>query len=431
MELSYSPIEGKSRGYRIMVAILAAGVGVLIASFLMAYLKGFQVWGINNQVSWGQLITFDIYFIGLSAGAIIVSSLSYVFKREEYKPIGRIAVFAGLLVFAGAMVCVLCDLGRAEKFWRLFMYGYLNNMTSLFAINGILYVGYIVLMIAYLWFILEGKTKIAAVVGTIDVIWAIMVHTGTGAIFGFIGTRDILFSPIKPFEFVAAALTSGTALLILISVITFKFAKRKISPNLVRSLGQLLMFIIVLLLAMVFFDKLTHGYPPNREGLMFLFTGPYWWLFWIFQVGMGMFLPLIILSHRRLGKSVKGIMVAAASVIIGVFGERAALIIPGMAQPQQFYPGHIEGMWGTYGHFLITPWETAISLGIISLVILLFVLGLKYLELLPAEREAEAIPVIESAEAIPIEASSEPAPTYASSELAAAQGEGPIVTGEE
>ena len=231
-----------------MVSILVAMVVVLIASFLTAYLRGMQVWGVNNSVIWGQLITFDIYFIGLSAGAIIVSSLSYVFKREEYKAIGRIAVLMGLLLMMGAMVCVLVDLGRPEKFWRLFMYFYQNNMSSMFAINGILYLGYIILMLLYLWLILENKLKLAAVIGTIDVLWAIMVHTGTGAIFGLIGNREIMFSPIKPFEFLNAALTSGTALLILVSVITFKFTKRKISQGLILSLGKLLSYIIIVLL---------------------------------------------------------------------------------------------------------------------------------------------------------------------------------------
>ncbi len=422
MELSYSPIEGKSRGYRNLVIVLGIMVAILLISFLVSYLRGMQVWGVNNQVSWGQLITFDIYFIGLSAGAIIVSSLSYVFKREEYKPIGRIAVWLGLLLMIGAMVCVLTDLGRPEKFWRLFMYGYLNNMTSLFAINGILYAGYILLMMAYLYLIMEGKIKLAALIGTIDVIWAIMVHTGTGAIFGFIGAREILTSPIKPFEFVAAALTSGTALLIIVSILSFKFTKRALSPDLIRGLGRLLMYIIILLFVLVLFDKLTHGYFPHRAGLMFLFTGPYWWLFWVFQIGMGIIIPLIILANPKFNNTVKWITVAAVSVVIGVLGERAALVIPGMAQPQELYPGHIEGIWGTAGVFPITLWETLLSLGIVCLVILLFVLGLKYLSLLPATASVETPPAEAAVEEVAIEAAGEPATVEG--EVAAAGSEG-------
>lgn len=270
------------------------------------------------------------------------------------------------------------------------MYGYLNNMTSLFTINGILYGGYILLMLVYLWLVMEGKIKLAAIIGTIDVLWAILVHTFTGAIFGLISTREILSSPMKPFEFVTAALTSGTALLIIIITLVFKFTKRNIDKKVILSLGRLLSFIIIILLILVFFDKLTHMYFPNREGTVFLFTGTYWWLFWCFQIGMGIIIPLIILFHRRAGKTVKGVIIASVSVVIGVLGERAALVIPGTAQVQQVYPGNIEGIWGTAGTFPITLWETILSLGIIALLAILFVLGLKYLDLLPAASEPVA-----------------------------------------
>ena len=75
MERNYSTIEGTSKGYKVLVALLGVMVGVFIVSFLVAYLKGQQVWGVSNIIPWGQLITFYIYFIGLSAGAIMISSL--------------------------------------------------------------------------------------------------------------------------------------------------------------------------------------------------------------------------------------------------------------------------------------------------------------------------------------------------------------------
>jgi len=415
-DLIYVPTEGKSRGYRILVTVLGAMVAVMLASFLVAYLSGQQVWGISNAVPWGQLITFDIYFIGLSAGAIVVSGLSYVLRREEYKPIGRIAVLLGLLLFTGAMICVMVDLGRPEKFWRLFMYGALNNMTSMFALNSIWYGGYILLMVVYLWLAIEGKTKLAMIVGTIDILWAVGVHSFTGAIFGVIGSREIMFSPVKPFEFIAAALTSGTALLTVVVVAAFKYTRRKLDDKVVTSLGRLLSFIIIVLFVMVFFDKLTHGYFPHREGLLFLFTGPYWWLFWVFQIGMGIIIPLIILFHPKAGKTVKGVVIASISVVIGVLGERAALVIPGTAQVQQLYPGHIEGVWGASGVFPITLWETGLTLGIVALVALLFVLGLKFLPLLPAAEHEETPVAVESTE--------EETPTEAETAVVEAEAEG-------
>ena len=82
-------------------------------------------------------------------------------------------------------------------------------------------------------------------------------------------------------------------------------------------------------------------------------------------------------------------MLACSSVVIGVLGERAALVIPGTAQVQQLYPGEIQGVWGAAGVFHITLWETLLTVGIVGLIALLFMLGLKYLDILPAAEGAE------------------------------------------
>lgn len=390
MDVSYSPVEGKSKSYKLLVAVVAALALLGLVSFIVSYIEGHQVFGANNAVPWGMPIILFVYFIGLSAGSLILSSLTYVFGREEYKPIARLAVFTAVLLIFGAMLFIAVDLGRPEKFWRLFMFFYLNNMASMFAINGILYGGYFVISLIYFGFIVANKPRFIRIIGTIAVIWAIMVHTGTGTIWGVVASREIYYSPIKPFEFLAAAITSGTGLLILVVTATLYFTKRTIDKKLLLSLARLLAIVIVVLLVMVFFDKLIHAYFPAREGTMFLFTGPYWWLFWCLQIGMGIVIPLLILFHPRAGKSVKGVLIASASVVIGVLGERAALVIPGTAQVQQLYPGTIEGIWGAVGTFSITFWETALSIGVIALAALPFVLGLKYLEILPAGESSKA-----------------------------------------
>jgi tetrathionate reductase subunit C len=390
LDLTYTPVEGKSRSYKWLTYILGALVVVMFTSFFISYYFGQQVWGTSNTVPWGQLITLDFFFVGLSAGAIVVSALCYVLRREEYKPIGRIAVLMGFLIFAGAMVCVIVDLGRPEKFWRLFAWGFLNNPTSMFTINSIWYTGYLVLMAVYLWLALENKTRWAMIIGTIDVLWALAVHSFTGAIVGIISTREILTSPIKPFEFITAAVTSGTSLLMIVVYFTFKYAKRPLDNKIILSLGKILSFVIIVLFVMIFFDKLTHIYFPARQGVLFLFTGPYWPLFWIFQIGMGIVAPLLILFNPKTNKNIKWVLIAAASVVIGVLGERAAIVIPGTAQVQELFPGEIQGQWGAAGIFPITLWESLLTIGIVAFVAFLLVVALKYLDILPKAPEEAA-----------------------------------------
>jgi len=143
---------------------------------------------------------------------------------------------------------------------------------------------------------------------------------------------------------------------------------------------------------MVLVDKLTHLYSPHREATVWLLTGPYSWIFWILQVGFAYLLPLIILLHPKYSKSLKWVLGAAFLVVIGIFGERFSLVVPGTAYPLPLYPGKIEGIWGMAGSFPITPVETFMSLGIFTLMGLLFLVGLKNLELLPVTEGAPQAP---------------------------------------
>jgi molybdopterin-containing oxidoreductase family membrane subunit len=388
MQLSFTAVKGNSRNYKILVGVLAALVIAGVTAYMIAYLYGFRLWGVNNSVTWGQLITVDFFFIGLSAGSLVVSSLVYVLGQERYKPIGRVAVFMGLLLMFGAMLTVLTDLGRVEKFWRLFMYFYLSNMKSMFGINGIFYAGYLLLLGTYLVAALSGS-KLTKYIAPVAVLWAILVHMGTGAIVGFIETRHVMYSPLKPVEFVSAAFASGLALVMLLSWLTLKFSKRPLDKEMFVSLGKFLAVLIIILMVLVATDKLTHFYPPKREAVMFLIAGPWAWIFWL-QVVLGYFIPLGILVNPWLRKKVGWVIAACAICVVGIFFERAAIIFPGLSQPLEYYPGEIAGIWGARGGFLIMPAETLQTLGIVAVLGLLFVLGLKFLDLLPAPDAAPA-----------------------------------------
>jgi molybdopterin-containing oxidoreductase family membrane subunit len=392
MSPTYSTLEGRSRIFLILTAALAVLSLIGFIGFMVSYIKGHQVLGSSNIIPWGMPIVITIYLIGLSAGSLILSSLTYVFGKEEYQPISRIAVYLAIVLIFGAMVGIGLDLGRPEKSWRLFMFFILNNMRSMFAINGILYGGYFLIGVIYLGFIFGEKWKWTRIMGLIAIFWAALVHMGTGAIFGFIAARPIFYSPIKPFEFLGAALVSGLAFLMIVVGAVFRFTQRKWDEKILYPLSRLLLPLIVVLFMMVLVDKLTHLYSPHREPTLWLLAGPYSWIFWGLQVGCAYLLPFILLVHPRYKKTLRGVMTAACLVVIGIFGERFALVIPGTAYPLAFYPGRIEGIWGEVGSFPLTPIELLMSIGIFALMGLFFLLGLKYLALLPANERSEQTP---------------------------------------
>jgi Ni/Fe-hydrogenase subunit HybB-like protein len=388
VDLSFVSIEGKSRNYYITLAILAALSVIGFICFVISYVQGHQLFGTSNVIPWGLPIVVAIFLIGLSAGLHILAFLIYILGQEKYKQVIRAAVFLAVVLIFGAMIAIAVDLGRPEKFWRLFMLFYMNNMTSMFALNAIFYSSYFVSAVVYLIALLTDRKKMSFIMGMVAFGFAMLTHGGTGAIFGFIAARETWFSSLAPFEFIFAAFASSMALLILVLLIIYKTTGRKIDWEMIGSLGGLLKFFLIGLIILMIIGELTHLYPPSRDAMLYMLSGPYSWLFWGFQIFLGMIIPLFLLYYRKTKNSSAGIVLATVLVVIGIAVKRYYLVIPGAAYPQHYYPGNIEGVYGAIGQLNFTPVEVGWSIGMFAFLAAIFVLGLRYMQLLPA-KEAE------------------------------------------
>jgi len=336
-------------------------------------------------------IVLAIFLIGLSAGLHILAFLIYIMNQDQYRKVIKVAVFLAVVLIFGAMVAIAVDLGRPEKFWRLFMFFYLNNMSSMFAINSIFYTCYLLSAVTYLIALLADMKRFSVVMGMVAFGWALLTHGGTGAIFGFIAARETWFSALSPLEFIVAAFASSIALLVLVLIVLFKTTGRRIDWSLIGSLGGLTKAFLIGLIILMVIGELTHLYPAHSGPIVYMLTGPYSWLFWGFQVFLGIAVPLFLLYYPRTGNSPTGVTTASVLVVIGIFVKRYYLVVPGAAYPQHFYPGKIEGVYGAIGHFYLMPTELGLSIGMFAFLALIFIVGLKYLELLPAKENEEQV----------------------------------------
>jgi len=388
MKLYFTKIEGKSLKLYLLLGVLGIlGLGGLYSFYLM-YTEGHYLTGMNNQVPWGLPIVITIYFIGLSAGSLVLSSLSSVFGQTQYKGFARIAAYLAALLLIGALLSLGLDLGRPERIGLAFLY---LNPTSIFSWNGFLYSSYIIICFIYLWAMFKEKEKLVKIIGTIAVIWAIGVHSGTGAIFGFVSARELYHSPLTPPSFVAAALSSGTALIIILLVLTFKATNRFLDARLIVGLSKLLVAFILIVLYFLLVENLTRGYSPaNYEATHFLlFSGNiYCIVFWVGLILIGSIIPTIILFHHKTNNSVGWIVFSSVLVVFGVLCERFIIVIPGQVFPLELFPEQeltSPFMDGCIGSYFISLPEIALCVGITAILGILYILGLKFFSLLPTE----------------------------------------------
>jgi molybdopterin-containing oxidoreductase family membrane subunit len=387
MELEFEGIEGRSAPYYLAQTILAALAVAGLAATWWAIEQGLWVTGMTNRVPWGLQIVMAVYYIGLSAGSLVISGLYGVFGKLEYKPFARIAVYLAMLFLIAGLLSILTDQGRMD---RVFVEPFVHfNLQSMFSINPLLYNGHILICVIYLWALFREKKTLTKVVATLAFGWAFCVHSGTGAIFGF-GARVLYESPLLPAAFVAAAMASGTALMIVMIVALFKMTKRHVDDGLVLWLGQ---FLAVCLLVVVYFLFVENAYRVyvvelREAGLYYLFGGVHSVLFWGGLILIGCCIPMLILFHRRTGKSIPWVVFASILVVFGVLCERYVIVIPGLTNPPDLFPGMeitASGVDEGIAGYSVSFVEVVQALGVLGVIGFLFLWGLKAFKLLPTE----------------------------------------------
>src|SRR3989337_2075972 len=114
---------------------------------------------LGSVVPWGLHVAQYIYFVGLSAGAFLLSSLVYVFGMKRFEPIGRLAVFTAIVTLLLALLTIGLDIGHIERFWHVFVF---VNPTSPMAWMIWMYSIYMVLLIVEFWFLMRSDLVVGA-----------------------------------------------------------------------------------------------------------------------------------------------------------------------------------------------------------------------------------------------------------------------------
>ncbi|WP_206812957.1 NrfD/PsrC family molybdoenzyme membrane anchor subunit [Paradesulfitobacterium ferrireducens] len=396
----------QKRLYYILLLILT-GVGFWALG--VRFMDGMSVTHLTSYFSWGLWVVFYIFFIGLSAGSFLLSTMIYVFRMHALERVGRLSLLSALFSLIAGLMFVLIDLGHPERFWHTLVY---RNMSSVLEWEIHFYLLYILLVLGELWLVMrddlsamatndtgirgtlgkilslgyrtaptqEGQAKQAhtverwvKILGIIGIPMALGVHGGTGSIFAVQIAKPYWNSSIVPIIFIVSALVSGSAL------VTFLYSffgeKDAEKPNVLASLSNLLIMFIGIDLILVFAEFLIglySGIPQDMQSLKAVVAGQYGPIFWIGQIGLAALLPIVLisLSHKNGSDLMKGL--AGLSTVIGIIAVRINLILPAYVSPQipSLEKAYVDSRL-VYSYFPSSI-EILTSIGIIALVVLLF-----------------------------------------------------------
>ncbi|WP_457633811.1 NrfD/PsrC family molybdoenzyme membrane anchor subunit [Oceanithermus desulfurans] len=357
------------------------------------FLYGHRLADYSSYVPWGHWVAAYIYFIGLSAGAFLLSSLVYVFGVRQLERIAKLSLFTAIVTLLMALVTIWFDLGHLERFFYVFTR---PNFHSMMAWMVWLYTAYFILLVVELYYAIRKDAVSDAALkaryqryltwlGGIGIPLAVAFHGGVGALFATVIARDLWHTPIYPILFLTGALLSGGALMTV--VVAYFWPNR--SPAWRETVGYLGKVVLGLLLLDALLEwaeysiPMWYGIGAEYDKLMYVLFGPFWWNFWIVHVLLGVLIPLVLLVWYR-----KPLGIALASLLITVtfFAVRLNLVIPGLVFPElrgleRSYTDPIPPVNRLSFDYLPSVFEWQIFFGVIAMGIALFYIGYRWLPL--------------------------------------------------
>ena len=296
---------------------------------------GKVVFDVQYQTTLAFLISYYFYCTGLSAGSFMISTLSYGFGLEKFKPASKMGVVVAVLLLLLAPQFLLMQVGWPIKsVWNHFVY--FNTLSSM-SYGAFLLMLYPMNSVVYGIFMFQGNLKMTKIFGLIGIPLALAVHGYTGWILALGVARDYWNTGLMPIVFLFSAMVSGISMMILLVMARDRFFTKEkvINHELIDSLAKLLGWLLVVDLFLVFCDYsvLLYSKLEAQEVAHFMLFGKMSFWFVIVENLIGKVIPMCIVFIPGMRKSYFWLILAAVMNMIGILAMRIVTVYGGQALP--------------------------------------------------------------------------------------------------
>jgi molybdopterin-containing oxidoreductase family membrane subunit len=395
------------------VAILGLIIGGIGLINFMVY--GKSTLALGSYIPWGLWVSLYTYFLGLTAGAFLITILTYVFRIKIFSGIGPLAAFTVVVVLICEMLIITLDVGHPMRMYRLFITPGFKSMIFWMVVFTFAMLIIYVLETYYLlrediikWsqdpgikyrkiyhYLALGRTAYSdedrrqdhrrvRLLSILSIPVGLFFYGSNGAVFAVLLNRPIWNSTLTPLLFIISAVVSGGALIVLL---TFMFKR---DDDVIHLLSHTVRFLLVVMLILEF----LHFFISYQWDVVYIVTaldlilyGPYWWNFWFIHLLLGSLVPLYLMIFYH--DNTKALAWACFLIVVTFVAFRLNFVIPDQAVYK------LEGLDTSYyherlrTHYVPNLTEWLVSLWVISLGLLAFLLGARWLPVIQAGRGEE------------------------------------------
>jgi Ni/Fe-hydrogenase subunit HybB-like protein len=347
------------------------------------------------MVPWGLWITIDLSSIALSAGAFSLCAAVYLIGLKRYEPVARTATFIGLIGYSMAMLSLLLDIGRPDRFWHAVVYWNKHSLLWEVTMCVCLYLTVLLLesmpIIANFEWLKNRFPKITAKMSQVHhyapylaiagLCLSMLHQSSLGAVYGVLKARPFWYKPEMAVLFMFSAIVGGISLTVFASMLSARLTpKARINDALLERVAHFVGWALVGYLYFRAWDWLamTYTYQPGRtEGLQVMTKGPLSFNFWIVEILFGAIVPMILLLKQQTRQDRFWRMAALAMVVCGVIAYRWDINLSGFLVIVSYLPGQATVTYTSYFPSLV---EIGAGLGVIAFGLTAFSLGVRYLK---------------------------------------------------
>jgi Ni/Fe-hydrogenase subunit HybB-like protein len=409
-EAAVRPNRKPGKLWWMLASLLGLTVLAGFAAYIYQFMHGLGVTALNDGVFYGIYMTNLVTFIGISYGGAVVSAILRLTNASWRAPITRLAEGMALVALIIGALFAIVDMGRLANLWHILI---TPNAMSPVVWDIVAISTYVLATIIFFtlplipdtaillnnsaiklsglrrglfnaislkWKGLPAQRKILAKASTIMAIviipLAVSVHSVLAWVFA-VTSREGWHSAIFGPYFVVGALFSGVAAVVLVVAAFRKSYKleKYIGQKQFRYLGLLMLTLGIVYLYFTFAEFLTEGYVQYLGTVPFLrslLVADYAPLFWPFVI-LGVIVPVLLVAIPKTRNS-KGVTIAAALVVAGMWVKRFLIIVPPLRL----------GLFGTtYPSYSGSPVEWVITAGAAAAIPFFLMLLFKVFPVLP------------------------------------------------
>jgi len=381
-------------GWIVIFALMALG----LVAWIFQLQQGLVLTNMRNSYTWGLYIAGLAFFVGNAAGGLVLSSLIYLFGVEHLKPFAKIGALTAFANVSAAMISVLPDLGRPDRIYNLFLHPKISSpliwdvaVLSLYALLCLVYL--YLLMLPDLkgpWARValkvknprEFSQKVAKALAPFSLVAAVGIHVITAWIFATQGARDWWHTGVLAPDFVAAALASGTAVVLIVSLVAYGLKEEY--RRAYRTMTLIIAGALFVHLFLMYNDIVIHawyGSAEHLDTLSILFRD---YLFaHLFEVVAPLAAVILLLSERvrnHAGAMISSCCLLLAGILVhrfllmpGAFDKIAFTFTPLGLQKHEWSFPIASGRYDLVLDTFVTKWayfpsvvETTIFLGVVA-----------------------------------------------------------------